>query len=40
MFGFVVFDTESESVPDACNNWNASIQEAIEDCFANVVNNH
>lgn len=30
-FGFVVFDTQYDYVPDECNDWNDSPEEALMD---------
>lgn len=34
-FGFIVFDTEYGYVPDDCNDWNDSPEEAIMDYMDN-----
>jgi hypothetical protein len=31
MFGYIVFDTEYGFVPDNCNDWNDSVEDAIAD---------
>lgn len=36
-FGFVVFDTEYGYVPDNCNDWNDSPEEALMDYEENCI---
>lgn len=36
-FGFVVFDTETGLVPDECNDWNDTVDAALEDYWQNVM---
>lgn len=36
-YGFVVFDAEYGYIPDECNDWNDSIEEAMMDYYDNVV---
>lgn len=35
-FGYIVFDTEYGYVPDECNDWNDSVEEAMWDYHENV----
>lgn len=37
-FGYVVFDTEYGYIPDNCNDWNDSVEEAIFDYEDNIKN--
>ena len=36
-FGFCVVDTDTGFVPDVCNDWNDSPQEALFDYFTNII---
>ncbi len=35
-FGFIVYDTKTGFIPDGCNDWNDSPEEAIFDYFDNI----
>lgn len=36
-FGFIVFDTEYGYIPDNCNDWNDSVEEAMFDFEENCL---
>lgn len=36
-FGFCVVDTDTGLIPDVCNDWNDSPQEALFDYLTNIV---
>ncbi len=35
-YGFIVFDTETGSIPSDCNDWNYSVESALFDYECNV----
>jgi hypothetical protein len=36
-FGFIVYDTKLNCIPEKCNDWNDSPEEAMHDCEDNCI---